>query len=331
MNIPRLLVTGGSGFIGTNAVEFALQHGIAVCNLDIAAPRNPAHAFVWRGCDVLDRPGLRATVDAFRPTHVLHLAARTDLRETRNPEGYAANTRGVRNIVEALAATPCVRAVFASSMLVCRNGYRPSGDSDYCPDTLYGQSKVEGEAIVRSAAASYSWCIVRPTSIWGPWFAEPYRNFFEAVARGVYRRPGGARTAKALGYVGNTVWQLFRLLAVPAAEIAARVFYLADPDSLSIRDWAERIAAEFDAPRIRAVPIPFFRAAALLGDAARLLGVENPPLTTFRLRNMLTSSSFDLSPIQSIADPLPFTAFDGVRATVEWLNGVRRRGLRAGS
>jgi GlcNAc-P-P-Und epimerase len=327
MRISRLLITGGSGFIGTNAVQFALDHGIPVCNLDIRPPRNPDHTPVWYAADLLDFPALCAAVAEFRPTHVLHLGARTDLRETRDPAGYAVNTRGVRNLAEALAgARDCARVVYASSMLVCRNGYRPRGPADYCPDTLYGASKAEGEEIVRSAGSPFEWCLVRPTSIWGPWFREPYRNFFDAIGHGVYRHPGAMDVVKALGYVGNTVWQLYSLLDAQAATIQGGVFYLADYELLAIRQWADWIAAALGAPRIGAAPLPLFRAVALLGDVAQALGVRNAPLTSFRLRNMLTPSSFDLSPIEAISGPLPYTARQGVRATVEWLSESSSRG-----
>jgi GlcNAc-P-P-Und epimerase len=321
MRIPRLLITGGSGFIGTNAVQFALDHAIPVRNLDIRPPRNPAHMSVWNAGDLLDFPALCAAVAEFRPTHVLHLGARTGVRETRDPEAYAVNIRGVRNLAEALAATPdCARVVYASSMAVCRDGYRPHGPADYCPDTVCGESKVQGEEIVRGAGSPFEWCIVRPTSIWGPWFGAPQRNIFEAIDRGVYRHPGGVDVIQAMGYVENTVGQLYSLLEAPAAAIQGGVFYLADYELLTVRQWADWIAAALVAPRIRAVPLPLCRAVARLGDLVQALGVRNPPLTSLRLRNLLTPSSFDLSPIEAISGPLPYTARQGVRATVEWLN-----------
>jgi nucleoside-diphosphate-sugar epimerase len=320
----RLLITGGSGFIGTNAIDFAITRGIPVRNLDLAPPRNAAHAPYWRPCDIRGFDAVRAAIAELRPTHVLHLAARTDLRETRELAGYAANTRGVANLVEALDEFRPERAVFASSMLVCRNGYRPRHDMDYCPDTLYGESKARGEILLRRAAPAYSWRLVRPTSIWGPWFAEPYRNFFEAVARGVYRHPAGAETVKALGYVGNTVRQLFSLLEAPGRELDKRVFYLADYDPLPVREWADRIAAALGAGPVRALPLPLFRAAALAGDLLQPLGYRNPPLTSFRLRNLLTSSSFDLAPIRRLTGRLPYTVDEGIRATVGWLKSAAR-------
>ncbi len=51
--------------------------------------------------------------------------------------------------VLAEAPDPVERAVIASSRLVCRIGYQPGFDEDYCPTTAYGASKVETECLVR--------------------------------------------------------------------------------------------------------------------------------------------------------------------------------------
>src|SRR6266516_8060523 len=92
----RVLITGGSGFIGTNAVEYFAARGSDVLNLDIRPPRNPAHRAVWRESDIQDHSALRTAVKAFDPHYVIHLAARTDLLETKDIRGYAANYEGTR-------------------------------------------------------------------------------------------------------------------------------------------------------------------------------------------------------------------------------------------
>jgi len=43
-----ILVTGGSGFIGTNLVRRLLALGEQVVNLDSSAPRDPEHGHLWR-------------------------------------------------------------------------------------------------------------------------------------------------------------------------------------------------------------------------------------------------------------------------------------------
>ena len=183
MEKPKILITGGSGFIGTNLVERFIQNGYEVLNLDILPPRNKSHQPFWKKIDINEREDLANVVQEFRPKFILHFAARTDLRESESLAGYSENYIGVRNLIFAVKNISTVeRIIFASSQLVCKIGYQPLNEDDYCPTTLYGTSKVIGEQIIRSVDEfGASWTIVRPTSIWGPWFGEPYRDFFDVI------------------------------------------------------------------------------------------------------------------------------------------------------
>ena len=146
----KILVTGASGFIGTNLIESLRHKGHEVVNIDVCAPRHPRHRDYFRKVDILDRDALQRALRDFTPNHVVHLAARTDLDETVGLEGYRANTDGVQNIVDAILNQPSVqRAVFASTKLVCPTDTKVQNDDDYRPDTVYGESKVRGEKIVK--------------------------------------------------------------------------------------------------------------------------------------------------------------------------------------
>jgi len=319
----RVLITGGSGFIGTNLVESQLRAGRAVLNLDRCAPRDAGHAPYWRRMDMLDRAGLTRIVSEFEPTHVLHMAARTDL-DSDEVSSYATNVQGVENLIAALSQVRSLeRVVFASSRLVCRIGYVPQSENDYCPSTAYGASKVEGERIVRAARGlPVPWTIVRPTSIWGPWFDVPYRGFFTAIARGRYVHPRGALVRKSFGFAGNTVHQIAALLAAPADKVDRRTLYLADDPPLLLDDWAERIRRALDAPPLRSVPLPFLRAAAIAGTGMQRLGWNEVPLTCFRLDNLLTEMVYDLAPLQEIVGPPPIALDEGIRETAAWLRSA---------
>jgi nucleoside-diphosphate-sugar epimerase len=316
----RIIVTGGSGFIGTNFVADALQHGHDVVNFDIVPPRNPQQISLWRRVDLLDSFLLESELCRFNPTHILHLAACTDLDESK-PDNYAANITGVQNLVSALASLPRLeRTIFTSSMLVCRYGYAPVSNSDYCPDTAYGRSKMLGEQIVRAAALiPGSWTITRPTSIWGPWSGPPYREFFERVIAGRYFQPGKLEVPKALGFVGNTSFQLLRLLEGPADSVHRKVFYLLDYERITIREWAVLIQRLSSAPKLKTLPMSLVRTLSRTGDVLKWLGYQHPPLTSFRLRNMVTASYFDTSVLRGIVGPLPYAVDEGVQITIGWL------------
>ena len=202
----RILITGASGFIGTNLLQACCDGGAEVCNFDCAPPRCDAHRAYWRPGNLLDAPALDLLLGEFAPHQVFHLGARTDMHG-QHASDYRANIDGVANLLAALSRHPPPRpTIFASSMLVCRRGYQPRGDYDYCPDSAYGESKAQGEQLVRDAAVR--WVIVRPTSIWGPWFGVPFLNFFRTVRRGRYFHPARAPIWRTLGFVLNTVQQL---------------------------------------------------------------------------------------------------------------------------
>jgi GlcNAc-P-P-Und epimerase len=320
-NLTKILVTGGSGFIGTNLVEELIRQGDEVLSIDIAPPRNESHVSNWRKVDVVDLDELRQVFHDFQPELVVHLAARTDL-DGRKVEDYAANTIGVENVVKVVSELPSLRRVlFASSRLVCRIGYQPISDDDYCPTTPYGMSKVVGERIVRESAAHLNcvWTIVRPTSIWGPWFEVPYKTFFLSIAKGRYVHPGQRKILKSFGYVGNTVSEIKALLAADQALVAGHTLYLADYPPIDVKEMADCIQSNLGTDKIRSVNIGILRAAALVGDCLAFLGWRNPPLTSFRLNNLLTPMEHDTALLQKVAGPLPYSMADGVAITVDWM------------
>lgn len=326
MDTSRILVTGGAGFLGTNLVGHLLELGHDVLSLDIKPARNPEHASVHSISDLLDADSLNQTVADFSPHVIFHLGARTDL-DGPDLAAYAANTKGVRNMIEAARQAPELRRiVFASTMLVCRLGYTPTGDEDYCPSTIYGASKVEGERLVRTEAGELPWTIMRPTSLWGPWFDVPYRSFFDAVREGWYLHPKGRSVYRSYGFVLNSVMQLNAILDLPEAVTRHRTFYLADERPLELRAWAEYIRAAFGVGPVKEVPMPVLKAIALAGDILQKVGWRRPPLTSFRLNNMITNAIFDTQYLLPIHEDLPYDVESAVNITVDWLKSNERTG-----
>ena len=317
--MSRVIITGGSGFIGTNLVSLLQQLGHEVFNLDIKPPAPAADRVRWRQVDICNRSELNAAVAEIAPQSIVHLAARTDLNGSTLAD-YGANTAGVQNMIDAAANASVGRVLFASSRLVCRIGYQPQTPLDFQPTTPYGESKVAGEKLVRAAVGvPFEWAIVRPTSIWGPWFHIPYRNFFDAVRDGRYMHPRGVRVRKSFGYVGNTVHQLFQLLQAPREAVHGQMFYLADYEPIEVLDWGQRVQKAFGATPIRQVPISALRVAAGVGDGLSWLGWKNVPLTSFRLDNLVTEMLHDTGSLREVCGVLPFDIDTGVDATVGWM------------
>ncbi|MFQ3667056.1 MAG: hypothetical protein SNJ79_13675, partial [Sphingomonadaceae bacterium] len=155
------------------------------------------------------------------------------------------------------------------------------------------------------------------------WFDQPYRKFFDLVLSGWYVHPKGASTRRSYGYVGNSVVQVLALLEAEDPPPPDEPYHLADYDPVDIGMWAALIAREAGHPRPREVPLALFRAAALAGDAMQRLGYRDPPMTSFRLRNMLTDAVLDTRAPRRLVPTLPKSMEEGVRDTLSWLEARR--------
>lgn len=320
MSSRKILITGSSGLIGRWAGVWLKKEGYRVIGLDKIPHSSPADIDEHIICDILDRPALISHVRRLSPDALIHLAARTDLDETRNLSGYAANIDGLHNIVEAVRQTPSIRrAIYTSSQLVCRVGYIPVSDTDYCPNTLYGQSKVLTEKIVRKEnGGGVEWCLTRPTTVWGPYMGEHYQNMLRLIRKGLYFHCGKGKLYKSYAYTGNIAYQYARLLTAEAAAIHEKTFYLADYEPLSLRGYTDALAREMGSPKIITLPLPMARLLAFTGDALNVFGLKQFPFNSFRLNNILTEYVFDLSNTKTVCGPLPFTHEDGIKETAQW-------------
>lgn len=319
----NILITGGSGFIGTNLIEFyAKKNNIKILNLDIQPPRNKNHFKYWTHCDINILSDLKRIYFDFKPDYIFHLAARTDL-EGRKLEDYKSNIRGVQNLLDIISSDKKIsRVIFASTRLVCKIGYLPKSDVDYLPTTVYGQSKVIGECLVRRYQNSLrcTSLIVRPTSIWGEWFDVPYKNFFMSIFNGRYFHPVEESIYKSFGYVQNTVFQLNKLMFCDNHLVSNKLFYLADYPPIELGNFASRIKYEYCGDfRNKRINKTLLYIIASFFEFFKLFGYKNPPLTYFRLKNLLTNMVYDLSALKSIVGELPYSLDVSVKNTVNWL------------
>ncbi len=316
--MAKILVTGGSGFIGSNLVEYLSNNNNEVLNYDICEPRNKLFSKNWIKGDILNKEELLLCFKNFNPEYVIHLAARTDLDETKSLSGYAANIEGVDNIVSIINTFPGIkRTIYASSRMVCKIDYVPTSFDDYCPPNLYGESKVVGEKLVNEKA-HHDFVIVRPTSIWGPYFDIPYRTFFDTVKKNIFFIPTNHNPKKSFGFVYNSVFQLEKILLAPKNQLEKN-YYLTDYPALDLKEWADMVSMQFNNKKSKVIPMFPLRVVAKIGDLLQKAGWQNPPLTTFRLNNLITHMVYDTTALEHLCGKLPYTLEQGVKITTDWM------------
>jgi nucleoside-diphosphate-sugar epimerase len=316
----RIFLTGASGFIGTHLVTRLCEvyPSAEILNVDLAAPKLATHRHYWLKADIMDYDSLLSVVATFRPTHVIHMAARTDPDGTR-VEDYAVNTQGSANLIKVIKEIGCVQhSIFFSTQYVVCPGPLPVRDDEYRPVNVYGKSKyLMEEMIRRDGEIPGIWSIVRPTNIWGPWHPRYAQEFWLIVKKGRYVHPGGGPVRRAYGYVGNVVEYVCSILKAERSVVEGKTFYLGDPVE-DIKVWAGAFSEALVGHKPRTVPRPVLRAIAFVGDAMILAGGRFP-LFTSRYRSMTREYLVEMKPTFAALGLPRYQLAEGVRITADWL------------
>jgi UDP-glucuronate 4-epimerase len=161
----RVLLTGGAGFIGSHVAESLLEHGCelaVVDNLDPFYSPNVKRAnlsevsrageFGFFNADIRDFDQLGKIFSNFRPTIVIHLAARAGVRPSiEDPRSYeVTNVGGTQNILELCRVFNVERLVFGSSSSVYGDSSRAPFSEDQVdlrPISPYAATKLAGELL----------------------------------------------------------------------------------------------------------------------------------------------------------------------------------------
>jgi UDP-glucose 4-epimerase len=167
----RVLITGGSGFIGRHVVGDLRAAGATARVVDLKPHPDPTVDLVQG--DIADRDVLKAAFDGGFDG-VVHLAAVTSvLRSMEHPElTFRTNVEGTHALLEASRAAGVTSLVFASTNAVTGPMDAPAitERASLKPLTPYGATKAAGEMLMSAYTASYGVrCVaLRLTNVYGP-------------------------------------------------------------------------------------------------------------------------------------------------------------------
>lgn len=316
----RVLVTGGTGFVGSHVVAALSERGHAVTCL-VRDPLKAAAVFGDRAPELvrgdLDDAGA-LTAACARTEAIVHLAGLTAARSRR--EMFAVNEGGTRALVDAArAAADLRRFVHVSSLAAAGsvvNGVVPTGDGDVPrPVSDYGRSKLAGEAPVRTLACH--WVILRPPAVYGPRDRE-FLRLFRAARLGVAPMFGDGAQVLSVVFAPDLADAVVRCLET---DPTPGVYYPAHPERTTARSLVTAIAAAQDA-RVRVLALPRAIVRPLFwvtGTAARLMG--RATLLSPDKADEILAHAWVCSPARLEAQTgwrAATTLADGLRRTAEW-------------
>ncbi len=279
----KILVTGGTGFVGTHVVNELLRrkHEVAVLARFPESARNRYNLPVSVAAgDVLDPASVRRAAQGREA--VIHLVG--IIAEEGEQTFDRIHREAAENVARAAGDAGVRRLLHMSAM----------GSSEDSPSE-YGRTKAAGEKAVRQS--SLEWTVFRPSIIFGP------GDGFVTLLAGVVRRnPGfipviGPGTTK---FMPVSVHDVARVCAdsLEKPETAGEVFEVGGPETFTLNEIYREIAIAVGKPRKPLVHFPLWWGRFLAGrfeGMARRGWIEIPPLTRDQLRSLSQDNTADAS------------------------------------
>lgn len=313
-----IIITGGSGFIGTHLVEKIRVHYSKIVNIDLNEPYIREHQTFWIKGDIKDKLFVNSLFNTLKPTIVVHLAAKTITGIEYTINDYLDNTNGSKIIIDASIECGSVkRFIHTSSQFVYqKSDTMPTNDIDFDPYQSYGESKVFGEVYLRNTMSNFVWTIIRPTNIWGPYHPRYPNEFWKVMIEGKYLHPGQKPVIRSYGFVGNVVEQIYKLLSIESQLIDKKVIYVGD-QPIKLYDWVNLFSLELTGKKVKVAPTWLVLILSKIGDILKIFRIKFP-ITTTRFKSMTTNNPVNMLPTFDLLGNSTYSLEESVKITATW-------------
>lgn len=215
----KILVIGGSGFIGTNLVRVLTFEGHEVIIYDKVISESYPNSCIQ--ADVRD---LVALTESMRNVDVVYNLAAEHKDDVRPKKlYYEVNVVGAENIVKAAQQNNIKKIIFTSSVAVYGlNVGIPDENYPIKPFNDYGNSKYKAECVFsdwEQSSKKNILLIVRPVVIFGDGNRGNVFNLLNQIYSNRFIMVGNGKNKKSMGYVKNIASFLQELVNINSSNI----------------------------------------------------------------------------------------------------------------
>lgn len=324
-----VLVTGGSGFIGSAIASAYIQTGRPVRVIDRQF-NTSSEEIDFREVDLTTYDGVEhACCDV---ETVVHCASLVQTRNNARDAMWATNFGGTQNVIEACRAQEVARLIYVSSASVVYDGSDVEDGDESLPyatsaPSVYVESKIAAEKAVLDFASEGSTraCALRPHLVFGPGDNRLIPNFL--ARRGRMREIGHRSFLSDFLYIDNFV-DAVRAADLRLAEdlsISGEAFFITNGEPLAFFEFVERVLAATGHPAIvgRVPAWVAYVAATFVELYYQALSREIIPedgVSRFAIRYLTTHHYFSCKKAQRLLNWFPRVLLDvGIERTAEYL------------
>jgi dihydroflavonol-4-reductase len=318
----KVLVTGGTGFIGSHLIETLLGKGIQIrCLLrkssDLKWIKNLPVEYAWGDCR--DQASLKEAVKGV--DQVFHSAGVT--KAVRKETFFEVNAYGTENLIQAcLEHNPDLQKfIYVSSQAAA--GPSPNGnrknETDACqPVSPYGQSKRMGEELALSHGHKLPILILRPSAVYGPRERDIY-FFFKLLSKGIHLCASNPDQHISLCYVQDVVQAIY--LAAQTRASQGEIFFVSDGQDYPIEKVGDAFARALEIHAFRlCVPKWILLGIASFSEYFSQVSQKPPLINKGKVEEMVQRNWVcDITKAKTVLSYAPGTTLArGAQLTVDW-------------
>jgi nucleoside-diphosphate-sugar epimerase len=315
--MDTILITGGSGFIGSHFQNYLSPEQII--NFDLAEPDTHLRSNFFQG-DIRNREDLRKAIRGKNVQTIISLAAKHHDFGIGHEEYFDTNEGGTQCLCDVAEEEGIKEIIFFSSVAVY--GIREEISTEEMtpePDGPYGASKLAGEKVLTNWAKkdpTRKVLILRPSLVFGPNNMANMRNLIRQIDSGLYFHLGKADNVKSIAYVENVVQAT--LFMKERMKPGVAIYNYADEPQLTTRQIAS-VIAEALGKKIRfSLPKTFAILMGIPFDLMIKMTGKNLPVSTARIRKLGTQTYHSAEKIRKEGFKPLYSTVEGLRKMVEW-------------
>lgn len=312
----KILVTGGSGFIGHHFHQAFDQ--FKIINYDIQVPFEPKESEFVKG-SIIEANILGDQLA--KVNLVLHLAAtHFDFQENY----YRTNVDGTKVLLEEMAKKDIKNLIFYSSVAVY--GALNDGVSEETnpePNMPYGDSKYEAEKLIEAWAKendSRSAIIIRPAVVFGAYNFGNVFNLIKQIDSGFFLNIGDGENIKSMVYVKNLVDYTLSLMKDMKPGVS--IYNAIDTPNYGIFDLTSIIAEKLGKKPPAKLPLPVAKLLALPFDLLNVLTGKDIIINSKRIEKFCSSTHFIPKKLEEEGVKQKVPTGDAIKETIDWYKSV---------
>lgn len=255
----RILITGGSGLVGSNCMKYLSLNGHHVIGTYFSYKTD--NTIYFNSIDLSDPANYK--IADLKPEVIIHCGALTnvDLCENDIESSYNNTVVSARNMAD-LAITYRSKLIYISTDYVFDGVNGPYDEAaEPAPLQVYGRHKLQAEDICKTINDHI---IIRVTGIYGE--EEREKNF---VARLLQWNEGGEEKELKLPVdqfaTPINAYDIARAIYKLILNNSTGIYHLAGTDYLNRVQLAQRVNLYYNNPKVKIKPVP----TSSLGQAAR--------------------------------------------------------------